>query len=142
MTGGDVIADEDIGGVKYQRIKLVDGTAAGTALIAGDATNGLDVDVTRSVPCLVATATLANVAGSASSVTLIASNTARRGAVIYNDSTAVLYLKFGSAASTTSFTYLLAAAATFETQASPCYTGIITGIWATATGNARTTELT
>lgn len=36
-----------------QRIKLVDGTDGGTALIAGDATNGLDVDVTR-LPALVA----------------------------------------------------------------------------------------
>ena len=31
----------------YQYVKLVDGTADSTAKIAGDATNGLDVDVTR-----------------------------------------------------------------------------------------------
>lgn len=38
-----------IGGVAQhvQRIKLVDGTNGGTDLISGDATNGLDVDVTR-----------------------------------------------------------------------------------------------
>ncbi len=48
-TGGDVIASEDIGGVEYQRVKLVDGTAASTTTIplSGDLTNGLDVDVTR-----------------------------------------------------------------------------------------------
>lgn len=46
-TGGDVIATDDVAGVKYQRVKLVDGTADSTAAIGGDATNGLDVDVTR-----------------------------------------------------------------------------------------------
>lgn len=46
-TGGDVIATDDVAGVKYQRVKLVDGTADSTAAIPGDATNGLDVDVTR-----------------------------------------------------------------------------------------------
>lgn len=47
MSGGDVIATDDVSGVKYQRMKLVDGTLDSTAAIAGDATYGLDVDVTR-----------------------------------------------------------------------------------------------
>lgn len=48
-TGGDVVATEDISGVEYQKVKLVDGTAASTTAIplSGDLTNGLDVDVTR-----------------------------------------------------------------------------------------------
>ena len=44
---GTTIATDDAGGAQYQRIKLTDGTADSTAAIAGDATNGLDVDVTR-----------------------------------------------------------------------------------------------
>ena len=52
-TGGDTIATDDVAGVKYQIVKLADGTDQGTGLIAGDATNGLDVDVTR-LPALVA----------------------------------------------------------------------------------------
>lgn len=52
-AGGDTIATDDIVGVKYQRVKLVDGTLDSTAAIPGDATNGLDVDVTR-LPALVA----------------------------------------------------------------------------------------
>ena len=40
-------ATDDIGGVHYQKVKLVDGTADSTTAIPGDATNGLDVDVTR-----------------------------------------------------------------------------------------------
>ncbi len=48
-SGGDTIATEDISGVEYQKVKLVDGTAASTTAIplSGDLTNGLDVDVTR-----------------------------------------------------------------------------------------------
>lgn len=86
------------------------------------------------------TATLANVAGSASSVTLIAANTSRKGATIQNDSTAILYVKFGSTASSTSYTVLMQPQSYYEVPGG--YTGIITGIWASATGNARVTELT
>ena len=94
-------------------------------------------------PLQAATATLSNVASSASSVTLLAANTGRLGVVIVNDSTAILYVKFGSTASTTSFTYQVAATmGTLDlTDVPVVYTGIITGIWATANGNARITEL-
>lgn len=47
---GTPIAADDISSVWYQYVKLVDGTADSTAKIGGDATNGLDVDVTRVVP--------------------------------------------------------------------------------------------
>jgi hypothetical protein len=88
------------------------------------------------------TGTLANVAGSATSVTLIASNAARRGFAIFNDSTAILYIHGGGGtASTTSFTWNLLAGESLE-RFGPCYTGALTGIWASATGNARTTEWT
>lgn len=85
------------------------------------------------------TATLSNVAGSASSVTLLALNTSRKGATIVNDSTAILYVKFGSSASSTSYTVKMVADAYFEVPYG--YTGIITGVWASATGNARITEI-
>lgn len=88
-----------------------------------------------------ATATLANVAGSATSVTLQASNTARLGWLVYNDSTASLYVKFGTTASATSFTVFLGPGAYYELPR-PCYTGRIDGIWTAAAGNARVTELT
>lgn len=84
-------------------------------------------------------ATLANVAGSATSVTLIASNSARKGATIWNDSSAILYVKFGTTASTTSCTVKMVADAYFEVPFG--YSGIITWIWASATGSARVTEL-
>lgn len=45
MTGGDAIADEDIAGVKYQRIKLIDPTAGSTAGI-GTTANPLKAQIT------------------------------------------------------------------------------------------------
>jgi hypothetical protein len=47
---GTTIATDDVSGVHYQRVKLMDGTSDGTDGIAGTAANGLDVDVTRVVP--------------------------------------------------------------------------------------------
>lgn len=44
---GTTIATDQVGAVHYQRVKLVDGTLDSTTAIPGDATNGLDVDVTR-----------------------------------------------------------------------------------------------
>jgi hypothetical protein len=40
-------ATDEIGGVDYQRVKLVDGTDGSTQEIQGTAANGLEVDVTR-----------------------------------------------------------------------------------------------
>lgn len=79
-----------------------------------------------------------SVAGSASSVALLASNVARLGAVINNDSTAVLYVKLGATASTTSYTYKLYTDGVCEIPYG--YTGAVDGIWSSATGNARLTE--
>lgn len=81
-----------------------------------------------------------SVASSSTVVNLLAANTARKGATIYNESTAVLYVKFGAAASATSYTVQVAANAYYEIPFG--YTGLITGLWATANGNARVTELT
>lgn len=90
------------------------------------------------------TPTLTSVAASASSVSLLAANNARKGATITNDSSAVLYIKLGATASTTSYTVTLAGAAgaPFSYYEVPFgYVGAIDGIWASATGNARITEI-
>lgn len=92
-------------------------------------------------PSTVASATLANVASSASNVTLQASNASRKGWYCFNDSTQVLYVKFGATASSSSFTVKLDAGAFYEMPVPVAYTGIIDGIWASANGNARVTEL-
>ena len=80
------------------------------------------------------------VASSASSVQIKAANDRARGVLIYNDSTAVLYLRFGTAdASTASFTVQMASETYYEVPA--LYRGAIQGIWAAANGNAMVTEL-
>jgi hypothetical protein len=84
-------------------------------------------------------ATVASVASSASSVTIFAASGTARGRTVWNDSTAVLYLKFGATATTSSYTVQLAAGAFYEFP-QPIYGGIVDGIWASANGNARTSE--
>ena len=84
-----------------------------------------------------ATSTTSSVAGSASSVTLLASNTSRIKTVINNDSTATLYVKEGATASASDYSYKL-----FQDDFAIVddYNGLIAGIWASATGSARLTE--
>lgn len=87
------------------------------------------------------TGTLSQVASSATAVTILAANTSRKGAAIFNDSTQVLYLGLSNTTPTSSaYTVKMAAASYFEVPAG--YNGIIKGIWASANGNAVITELT
>lgn len=87
--------------------------------------------------------TESNVASSAASVTILASNANRKGALIYNDSTQILFLLLSATgpASSSNYTVQLASQQFFEVPF-PVYTGTILGIWAAANGNARVTELT
>jgi hypothetical protein len=80
-----------------------------------------------------------NVASSATAVTVFPANARSMKRVIYNDSTAVLRLKFGAGASATSFTMAIPANALYEFP-TPLYRGVVTGIWESANGSARTTE--
>lgn len=106
--------------------------------------NSLPVAIASDQNTAANAATLANVAGSAASVTLLAANTARISATIFNDSTSILYVKFGTTASTSSFTVRLVPNAYYEVPVGrdgKIYNGRIDGIWASATGNARVTEV-
>lgn len=91
-------------------------------------------------PTRPATSNVASVNDTNVSTTLLASNANRLGATIYNDSTEVLYVKFGATASNTSYTVKMIADSYYEIPFG--YTGIIDGIWgADASGAARITEL-
>ncbi len=83
-------------------------------------------------------ATLANVDVLTSSTTLLAANASRKMATFYNDSNGDVFLKFGNAASSTSFTVLLTSRSFFELP-NPVYKGIITAI-ASTTRTVRVTE--
>lgn len=82
-----------------------------------------------------------SVSGSASSVSLLASNASRKGAAFFNDSGATLYLKLGATASTTSYTVQILSNGYYEIPVGAVYTGAIDGIWSSATGAVRITEL-
>lgn len=121
-----------------QRVVL----ATDVALPAGNNNIG-DVDT---LPIPAATPTLSNVAASATSVTLLSANSARRQVVLVNDSASICYVKFGTTASTASYTVQMPAIASgiashLFIDETPIYTGRIDAIWASATGNMRITEI-
>lgn len=89
-----------------------------------------------------ATATISTVASSAAAQVLASANASRRGLVIANNSTETCLVAFGSTATATNFSVVLAAGATYSPPA-PCYTGELSVIWPTAgTGNCTATQLT
>ncbi len=130
---GATIATDDVGGVQYQRVKVAHGA------------DGSATDVSSAAPLPTVqqadTPSVTSVSAATSATTILAAAAGRRGASVYNDSTAVLYLKMGTAASTTSFTVKMGPAQLYEFPL-PVYTGQVTGIWAAANGAARVTELT
>lgn len=112
----------------------------GVAVLTGSGTTGTGAQ--RTVLATHATGTITSVAGSATSVTLLAANTLRSGAMFYNDSTQIVYLALASTASTSSYTVQLPPNGYYELPAAGCYNGIVTGIQSSATGNVRVTEIT
>jgi hypothetical protein len=87
------------------------------------------------------TSTITSVNGNASSVSLLSSNSNRKGASFFNDSTSYAFLKLGATASTTSYTVKIGPYGLYEIPL-PAYTGAIDCIWTTANGAMRITELT
>jgi hypothetical protein len=104
----------------------------------------LSLSVNQSYAAL---STITNVASSASSVTLLAANNNRQTAIIANASSSILYIVLNaSAASTSNFSMALAPALngvpTVVTLKGSDYSGEIRGVWTTANGFARITEVT
>lgn len=112
--------------VQASRVTLVDGTT-GSATPVGTSAAG--------------TGATTSVASSATTVTLLAANSARLGATVYNDSTQVLYLLLGAGtASASVYTVQIAAGSYYEVPFR--FTGVLTGLWASANGSARITAIT
>lgn len=121
---------------KYAVIK---GGLAGGPRGFGAGSGGSGTSVTLATETA-GTGTKSNVSASASSVTVLAANTSRKRWSVFNDSTAILYLDTtGGTASATSYTVQIPAGSYFEGPR-PVNTGLITGIWASATGTARVVE--
>ncbi len=90
-----------------------------------------------------ATATPTQVAATTSATNLLAANSGRRGATIYYDGAAILYLLEGSGTpSATVYTTKLGAGYFTQYDAPAGFTGAIRGIWSAATGSANVTERT
>lgn len=126
--------------VLRQRIRIAG--LSDTDLAPVDSTMGLKTDPIEPV----ATATLSNVSASLTVVTLSASNANRMGLWVFNDSDDTCYVKMGSAASLTSFSFALGGNEFWELPTRPVYTGIVTAIWyddsasPSVEGAARVTE--
>jgi len=153
---GAVISTDQLPDLTHaQHVKIKDGTPDSTNNLVVDSNGAMYVrlrdnagaDATVPVsgtvtanPGLSSTGTITSVASSATSVTLKAANSSRKSLVIYNDSTAILYVATANVTATTSvFTFKLDPGGVYEEYG---YTGIVVGFWATANGNARVTERT
>ena len=115
-------------------------TSAGSfsVVIASD-----DVVSTRTAPP--STGTASNVASAAADTSLLASNSNRKAAIIFNESTSVLYLLIASGtASNTVYSVQIPTNSGYSLDYGQggVYTGAIRGFWQTANGFARITEYT
>lgn len=106
------------------------------------AVDGIEALLTTVAPD---TATLANVAAAVASTQLFAANPDAKIRTIVNDSAlARLYIKYGTAASATSYTEYLDPGESYEFPRGDTgiYVGVVHGIWTLASGSARVTEVT
>lgn len=89
------------------------------------------------------TGTLSQVAVTASSGTLLASNASRKGWSVVNDTTKVIYIAVGATATTSAYSFRLAVNSYYESMDSRVYTGVLSVIGAASvSGNATVTEYT
>lgn len=87
-----------------------------------------------------AVAEVDRVPASATAIVVAPANLLRRGLILWNDSTATLYIKLGLAVSVTDFTWRLSSQSGYELP-TPIYQGDITGLWDNATGALQVTEM-
>jgi hypothetical protein len=117
--------------------RLIDGARYQEVIVRG--LNGSDaLPIATSVPTRTPTTT--SVSSSASSVTILASNTNRKGFSISNISTSKLYLSFSSPATLTNCFIEIPAGAFLLLDQQLIVTNAIYGIWSSANGTAQVTE--
>jgi hypothetical protein len=135
-TGTPRTIDAQTVGTDYQQtVTLGDGINAGRVAKV-DTDGSLQVETNPAT-----TAVKTNVTSVTTSTTILAANANRRGAIVFNDSTSVLYISYGtSTTSTTSFSVKVAAGAVYLLDV-PLWNGAMTGIWSAAQGAARVTDI-
>ena len=118
---------------------LID-NAVGQSVAVDDNGGSLTVDGTVSLSTS-STGTRTDIARSNANQTFLSANASRKGASVFNDAAANLFIKCGATASTTDFLVRLQSQDYFEVPFN--YTGRIDGIWASnGAGSARVTEFT
>jgi hypothetical protein len=137
-------AGVEAGGASAAQIGAVNETAPASDT-ASSGLNGRLQRIAQRLTTLVglwtaATGTKTSVNSGAASVTILAANTARKGATVTNTDANILYLDLsGGTASTTSHTVAVPTGSYYEAPFG--YTGLITGIWAAdGSGAALVTE--
>jgi hypothetical protein len=136
-----------VSGTFWQATQPVSGPLTDTQLrasavpVSGPLTDAqLRASAVPVVPPTPSTSTLTNVTASVTSGTLLAANAARRGATVWNDSTSILYVRLGAGtAAATAATVKLVADAYYELPYG--FTGAVVGVWVSAVGSARVTEV-
>jgi hypothetical protein len=138
VVATDEVTDGTLGTVQVQYVKLMDGALNGTAKGGVDANGRLAV---LARPSGSGTATTSRPSASTTaSAQLLAANTSRIGATIWNEGAQELYVKCGTTASTTDYTVRLAPGSYWETPFN--YTGRIDAITSTSTAQSQVTEYT
>lgn len=87
-----------------------------------------------------ASAVVSSVTSSISTVTLLPPSPTRKGAILWNDSTATAFVKLGPGASSSDFSWKISTQSGYELP-TPTYIGEITAVWDSANGAMQITEL-
>ncbi len=95
----------------------------------------------QTYPSQGSSAPLTSVSGSITSVSLLAANVNRKTFFVYNESAATLYLAWGATASLTAYTSQVPPNNLYEMPNASTWQGAVSGIWTSATGAARITEV-
>lgn len=137
---GQALDAESVGGLQRQRGQITGSALVEVSAVKNAPLAGTEYGLATRSADKSSAATVTKVAASAVDVTLLAANTARLAAIIYNDSTVSLFIKLGGAAGADDFTYELLSKGYYAVPA--VWKGSIHGLWASATGAARVTEMT
>ncbi len=95
----------------------------------------------QTYPSQGSSAPLTSVSGSITSVSLLAANVNRKTFFVYNESAATLYLAWGATASLTAYTSQVPPNNLYEMPNASTWQGAVSGIWTSAVGAARITEV-
>lgn len=139
-AGGTGTVSAKLRRISTQLPAAVGQTTMSASLPVTLASNQTAIPVTPT-PAVFSTGTLSAVASSATAVTVLAANAARRSASVYYAGAAILYLSLGAGTPTsTSYTVQMGQGLYTYFEAPIGFTGIIQGIWSSAVGSANVTE--